>query len=70
MRLRFALLLSVSVFVTYYLNFALFIWRPDAPVGLSLGMAALSLAPPLGLLAYAAHAERHPTAVSVEPADG
>lgn len=70
LRLLLAPLLTLCVFVIYYSNLALFIWRPDAPAGLSLGVAALSLAPPLGLLAYAAHAERRPSTVSVEPADG
>ncbi len=73
--LRLRLLVGMPLvlcFMTYWLNTFLFISRPAAPEGLALapalGMAALTLVPPLALLAYAAYAGRHPALV--QPAGG
>jgi hypothetical protein len=76
-RLRLGLLLipplTLSILVTYGLTFYLYlyrIFRPDVPESLVLGVAALTLVPPLGLFAYAAYAEHHPVTSAVQQAGG
>ncbi|HEV8194681.1 MAG TPA: hypothetical protein VGP82_24780 [Ktedonobacterales bacterium] len=53
--------------VPYWLN--IFLWSAAPQLAPALGVAALTLIPPVALLAFAAYVERHPAATSIQPAN-